>query len=171
MLCDTCKSFDIGGLCFQSSQVNRPCYGDPDYTPVEVLHHNSYKELRAAAKGGCELCLEILRGSDRYGDHTRFESQNPPIYCSAIDISHHKRDHSTFCEEEFKGVAVLLFRGFPVSSRGTLNLTFWADLRVFCEHGMHPPTFAMLWCPQLTFPAFKFSFGCCKHCGRTACTP
>jgi hypothetical protein len=87
MLCDTCKSLDIGGLCCQSSQVYQRWFDDPDYVPVEVPHNSSYKELRFAAEGGCELCLEILRGSERFGDHTRFESQNTPIYCSVIGIS------------------------------------------------------------------------------------
>jgi hypothetical protein len=124
MLYDTCKSTDFGSLCY------RQCESSQD-SLKSIPHHASYANLRTAAKGGCELCIEILKGAERWGSATHFDLDNPQISCFVVDIEAYRSYNS---RDGWRGVAVLHFH----QDLGEVRDQVVSLLRVFCEHGEFP---------------------------------
>jgi hypothetical protein len=146
MLCDTCKSIDFGSFCY------RQCESSQDSSKA-IPHHASYANLRTAAKGGCDLCIEILRGAERWGSETDFDMDNPQIDCWVWDIETYRGYNS---EDGWRGVAELCF-GQVLGEEGDQDLQFVSQLRVFCEHGEFP--LQNCWKSDLTLR----SFSCCER--------
>jgi len=110
------------------------CYlqcGSSQDSSKSIPHHASYANLRTAAKGGSDLCIEILRGSERWGSETVFEVDNPQITCFVVDIEACRSYNS---RDGWRGVAMLCFH----QDLGEGRDQFVSLLRVFCEHGEFP---------------------------------
>lgn len=53
------------------------------------------------------MCIEILRGAERWGSETDFDLDNPEITCFVGDTEAYRGHNS---EDGWRGVAVLCFR-------------------------------------------------------------
>jgi hypothetical protein len=105
MLCDVCKSVDFGDLYYRASQLDQSRSYIAGSVTTHTSHHPSYASLKAAAEQSCDLCMEILKGAEKYGTRDNFDSINPTIRCYPKGVPQYRTRNG---DDGYRGVTELI---------------------------------------------------------------